>query len=98
MAIVSLTTKSKQAKKICRIGKSRQVIIPKELYDQLDLEPGDFVQVTVENGELRLRPKRLRDLAEDVHEPFGTIQRFRCEPEIQSGETKVWKPIRWIEA
>jgi AbrB family looped-hinge helix DNA binding protein len=97
MAIVNVS-KAKSAKKICRIGQSRQVVIPKALYDRLELEPGDFVEMSVENGELRLRPKRLRDVAEEAHEAFGTVQRFRGEAEIKSGPDKNWKPIRWIEA
>jgi antitoxin PrlF len=41
-----------------RIGPKGQVVIPKEMRDQLGLRPGDEVIFTLEGGSVRLRPAR----------------------------------------
>jgi AbrB family looped-hinge helix DNA binding protein len=55
-----------------KIGASRQVIIPKKVYEMLGLAAGDYLDVTVENGSLVMSPKTLVDKpmranAEDRH-------------------------------
>lgn len=42
-----------------KIGQSRQVVIPKKLYDELRLRPGDYLEVELQNGNLVLTPKQL---------------------------------------
>lgn len=44
-----------------KIGASRQVIIPKKVYEQLGLATGDYLDVTVHDGVLRMSPKTLVD-------------------------------------
>ncbi len=46
-----------------KIGTSRQVVIPKKLYDQLQLQAGDYLEVELENGNLVLTPKQLVEKA-----------------------------------
>jgi AbrB family looped-hinge helix DNA binding protein len=42
-----------------KIGTSRQVVIPKKLYDQLRLRAGDYLEVELQDGNLVLTPKQL---------------------------------------
>ncbi len=44
-----------------KIGASRQVIIPKKVYEQLGLSAGDYLDVTVQAGNLLMSPKTLVD-------------------------------------
>ena len=44
-----------------KIGASRQVIIPKKIYEQLGLATGDYLDVTVQDGGLLMSPKTLVD-------------------------------------
>jgi AbrB family looped-hinge helix DNA binding protein len=44
-----------------KIGASRQVIIPKKVYEQLGLATGDYLDVTVHDGGLLMSPKTLVD-------------------------------------
>jgi AbrB family looped-hinge helix DNA binding protein len=44
-----------------KIGASRQVIIPKKVYEQLGLAVGDYLDVTVQEGSLLMSPKTLVD-------------------------------------
>ena len=42
-----------------KIGVSRQVVIPKKLYEKLGLVPGDYLEVELEDDRLVLTPKML---------------------------------------
>ncbi len=44
-----------------KIGASRQVVIPKRIYDQLGLTPGDYLEVELTDGRLTFTPKTLVD-------------------------------------
>ena len=44
-----------------KIGASRQVVIPKRIYDQLGLAPGDYLEVELNDGRLTFTPKTLVD-------------------------------------
>ncbi len=44
-----------------KIGASRQVIIPKKVYEMLGLSTGDYLDVTVKDGSLLMSPKTLVD-------------------------------------
>ncbi len=67
-----------------KIGVSRQVVIPKKIYDELGLSPGDYLEVELEDDHLVLTPKMLIDkrLAEGLEDikqgrvkgPFQTAQ------------------------
>lgn len=46
---------------ISRLGQRRQVVIPKEICDELGLREGDFVEVGVSKGVAIVRPKKLVD-------------------------------------
>ncbi len=44
---------------ITKIGPKHQITIPQEAFQQLDLQPGDVLEVEVQDGYLRLVPQRL---------------------------------------
>jgi antitoxin MazE len=44
---------------ITRIGPKHQITIPQEVFDQLGLQPGDFLEVQVQGEALRLIPQKL---------------------------------------
>lgn len=44
-----------------KIGASRQVIIPKKVYEELGLAAGDYLDVRVQDGSLLMSPKTLVD-------------------------------------
>ena len=67
---------------IVKIGVSRQIAIPKKIYEKLGLVPGDYLQVELEDDRLVLTPqmlveKRLAEGLKDIKEgrvigPFKT--------------------------
>jgi AbrB family looped-hinge helix DNA binding protein len=44
-----------------KIGVSHQIVIPKRLFDQLGLMPGDYLEVTLQDGSLVMTAKTLVD-------------------------------------
>ncbi len=46
---------------IGKLGQRRQVVIPKEICQELGLEEGDFVEVTSAEGKVIIKPKKLVD-------------------------------------
>jgi AbrB family looped-hinge helix DNA binding protein len=46
---------------ISKLGQRRQVVIPKEICDELGLQEGDFVEVTSTKGKVIIKPKKLVD-------------------------------------
>ena len=82
-----------------KIGVSRQIVIPKKVYDQLRLTPGDYLEVELEGDKLILTPKelvekRLAEGLEDlkkgrVHGPFasakGAIRSLRTSRKSRRG-------------
>lgn len=53
---------------IGKIGQRRQVVIPKEIFDALGLQTGDFVEVQKVKGTVVIKPKKLVD-ADDLLTP-----------------------------
>ncbi len=44
-----------------KVGVSRQIVIPKRLFDHIGLAPGDYLEVTLLGGSLIMTPKTLVD-------------------------------------
>jgi AbrB family looped-hinge helix DNA binding protein len=79
---------------VSRIGQRRQVVIPKRVFEVLQLREGDFFEVTVERGNLRLRPKRLIDIADDVLTPREAAKVRRGAAELKAGNSKPWRKVK----
>ena len=70
MATPTTQQKYKSAPKV-KIGESRQIVIPKALYDELNLIPGDYLEVARQGDRLVLTPqmfieKRLAEGLADI--------------------------------
>jgi len=44
-----------------RVSPKHQITIPKPVFDEVKLEPGDILEAIAENGKIVLTPKRLAD-------------------------------------
>jgi len=62
---------------IVKIGRSRQVTIPKKLFEALGLEEGDYVEVDRQGDKLILVPKVLLDRDKAKAELFKLVDRIR---------------------
>ena len=74
---------------VSKLGLRRQVVIPKDICDELGLQEGDFIEVTRKKSVVVIKPKKLVD-AEDILTP-------KEEQIVRKGEValKRGKHIRW---
>jgi AbrB family looped-hinge helix DNA binding protein len=71
----------RQTVPISKLGQRRQVVIPKDICDELGLHEGDFVEVTSTEGLVIIKPKKVVD-ADDVLTPEEekiTLHRIKWE-------------------
>jgi AbrB family looped-hinge helix DNA binding protein len=67
------------------VGRRRQVVIPKDICDELGLKQGDFVEVAQQRDHIIVKPKRLID-AEDTLTPDEERLVLEGEAQIRRGE------------
>ncbi len=70
---------------VSRVGKRRQVVIPKRVCEALGLQEGDFVEVQRARGAVLIKPKKLVD-ADDVLSPKEETLVRRGEAQLRRGE------------
>jgi AbrB family looped-hinge helix DNA binding protein len=78
---------------VSRIGQRRQVVIPKKLFEALQLQEGDFVEVTVERGRLAMQPKRLVDV-DDILTSSQAAKVRQGEAQLKAGKSKPWRTVK----
>jgi AbrB family looped-hinge helix DNA binding protein len=78
---------------IGRVGQRRQVVIPREIFDQLKMRVGDFVAFSKKDNGVLLKPKRVVD-AEDVLAPAEAKRLRRSLKETREGKTRPWPEIK----
>lgn len=77
---------------ISKLGKRRQVVIPKEICEHLSLQEGDYVEVDLKGNMVVIKPKKLVD-ADDVLTHTDAALVREGEEQIKRG-----KGIAWEEA
>ena len=76
-----------------KVGQRRQVVIPKEVYDELGLTEGDFVEFQSRKGEVIIKAKRRVD-ADDLLSPAELKLLRQAEKEAAQGKVKSWKRVK----
>ncbi len=87
---------------LVKITRNRQVSIPKELFDQLELNEGDYLQVEREGDRIVFRPQEItgRERAQSKQELFELIDRIKernedVDPELVEKEvSKALQEVR----
>ena len=78
---------------ISRLGQRRQVVIPKEICNELGLKEGDFVEVTSMEGKVVIKPKKLVD-ADDVLTPEEEKLVRKGEAQLKRGKHILWDDLK----
>ena len=78
---------------IGRIGQRRQVVIPKTIFDELNMREGDFVAFSQKGNAVLVKPKRIVD-AEDALTPTEAKLVRRGEAQLKRGESKPWRAVK----
>jgi len=84
-----------KAMPVSKLGLRRQVVIPKDICEELGLQQGDFVEVTLdpENGTVVIKPKKLVDADDILTSREEAIVR-KAEQEIKRGEVVDWEDVK----
>jgi AbrB family looped-hinge helix DNA binding protein len=78
---------------ISKIGQRRQVVIPKDICDELGLSVGDFVEVNRVNNTVVIKRKKLVDADDELTLEEERIVR-KGERELREGKSKPWSQIK----
>ena len=78
---------------ISKLGKGRQVVIPKALCDAAGLRAGDFVEVTRRNGRIVITPSAMLDL-EDTLTPEEERLVRKGEKQLRQGKSVLWDDLK----
>ena len=71
---------------VVKVMQRRQVVIPKELFDALNLETGDYLEARLENGKLVYVPKKIIDRDEWYASQEGKKTIERALHDIKQGK------------
>jgi AbrB family looped-hinge helix DNA binding protein len=78
---------------VSRIGQRRQVVIPKVIFEALQLREGDFVEVTAKAGRVFMKPKKLVD-ADEVLTKEEERKVRKGEAQLKRGQSKPWRAVK----
>ena len=78
---------------ISKLGLRRQVVIPKEICEELGLQEGDFVEVGVEKGAVTVKPKKLVD-PDDILTPEEEKLVRKGEMQLKKGRSVLWEDLK----
>ena len=78
---------------ISRVGKRRQIVIPKAVCEEVGLREGDFVEVSSRKGRVEIQPKRLVDLEDTLtpEEEKIVAKGFR---QLKRGQFVTWDQLK----
>jgi len=78
---------------VVKVMKRRQVVIPKELFDKLDLEVGDYLEVRLDGDNLVYVPKKLVDRDKWYASPEGQKTIASALGDIKAGRSKEFEHV-----
>ncbi|MBI4479366.1 MAG: AbrB/MazE/SpoVT family DNA-binding domain-containing protein [Acidobacteria bacterium] len=78
---------------VSRVGKRRQVVLPKAVCEAVGLVEGDFVEVSTRKGRVEIQPKRLVDLEDTLtpEEEKIVAKGFR---QLKRGQFVTWDQLK----
>jgi len=76
-----------------RVGQRRQVVIPREILESLDLREGDFVEFRRQANGVLVKPKRLVDL-DNMLTPAEARRVRHGMKQIKEGRFKLWREVK----
>ena len=84
-------------KTLVKLGRSRQVAIPKKITDHLRLSVGDYLDVNIQGYQVVLTPKTVVDrdpeLTGDLEVSFADVRAGRVSPAFSTGR----ELDRWLK-
>lgn len=79
--------------RIGRVGQRRQVVIPRKMFENLQMREGDFVAFSQTKDGVLVKPKRVVD-PDDVLTPGEAKKVRHALKQIREGKTKSWSRLK----
>ena len=79
--------------RIGRVGQRRQVFIPREMLETLNIREGDFVAFAEQKNGVLIKATRLVD-SDDTLTPAEAEVVRRGEAQLKRGQSKSWRAIK----
>jgi AbrB family looped-hinge helix DNA binding protein len=79
--------------RIGRVGQRRQVVIPRDICENLDMREGDFVAVQQHGRSVVIKPKKLVD-RDDVITTSEAKRLRRSLKQTRQGKTQPWSQVK----
>ncbi len=86
-------TATTSPERIGRLGQRRQVVIPREIFENLRMRTGDFVAITQKADTVIIKRKRIVD-ADDTLTSAEAKKVRRGMKQIKEGRFKLWSDIK----
>jgi len=75
------------------VGQRRQVVIPREILETLNIREGDFVAITRKTNSVVIKAKRLVD-DDTILTPEEAKMVRRGEAQLKRGDSKPWSAVK----
>ena len=83
--------------RVARVGPKRQVVIPREILEALDLRAGDLVSFAERRNGVLITPKRAPRIVAETDDTLTSAEEKivrRAEAEFKRGESKSWRAVK----
>jgi bifunctional DNA-binding transcriptional regulator/antitoxin component of YhaV-PrlF toxin-antitoxin module len=80
--------------RVGRVGKRREVVIPREMLETLKLQEGDFVAFAEQKNGVLIKPNRVTDHPDDVLTPAEAKKVRQGMKQIKEGRFKLWRDVK----
>jgi AbrB family looped-hinge helix DNA binding protein len=88
-----MASRTATTEKIGRVGQRRQVVIPREILETLNIREGDFVAFTRKTDGVLIKAKRLVD-DDTILTPKEAKMVRRGMKQINEGRFKFWRDVK----
>jgi AbrB family looped-hinge helix DNA binding protein len=88
-----MKTNTATQERVGRVGQRRQVVIPREILETLNLQTGDLVAFTEQKNGVLITAKRTVDLEDTLTAAEAKIVR-RGEAQLKRGDSKPWRNVK----
>ena len=88
-----MASRTATTERIGRVGQRRQVVIPREILETLNIREGDFVAITRKTNSVVIKAKRLVD-DDTILTPEEAKMVRRGEAQLKRGDSKPWSAVK----
>lgn len=85
--------KTTTQEKISRVGRRREIVIPREILEMLNIREGDFVAISRKTDTVLIKAKRVVDRDTVLTPAEAKIVR-RGEAQLKRGSSKPWRAVK----